>query len=159
MLAGSVLSASETRSQSRQIVDAIADQSGIGRDFLVVCPDQLGPAISRELKTRPSGALPLTAVSYPDGGGLGFVDWVDYQQRNDEADPTAFAVGILARAAQTPGSNIYLVWNGEYRTFDGDCEAIAAVLGSASDGSELVQSDSTVFEHASLIRYRPRVIE
>jgi hypothetical protein len=165
MLAGSLLSASETRSQSRHIVEALAaDQSATGRgaiwrDFLVVCPDQLGPGISRELKTRPSGTLALTAVSYPDGGDLGFVDWVDYQQRNDEADPTTFAVEILARAAQTPGSNIYLVWNGEYRTFDGDCEAIAAVLGSASEGSELVQSDSTVFEHASLIRYRPRVIE
>lgn len=160
MLGGSVLSARETRSQSRQIVEALAaDQSATGRDLLVVCPDQLGPAISRELEIRPSGSLGLTAVSYPDGGDLGFVDWVDYQQRNDAVDPTAFAVDVLARAAQTPGSNIYLVWNGEYRTFDGDCEAITAVLGSASDGSELVQSDSTIFEHASLIRYRPRVLE
>jgi len=159
MLGGSVLSARETRSQSRQIVDALAADQRIGRDFLVVCPDQLGPAISRELKIRPSGALGLTAVSYPDGRDLGFVDWVDYQQRNDAADPTAFAVEILARAAQFPGSNIYLVWNGEYRTFDGDCEAITAVLGSASDGTELVQSDSTIFEHASLIRYRPRYLE
>ena len=160
MLGGSVLSARETRSQSRQIVEALAaDQSATGRDLLVVCPDQLGPAIGRELEIRPSGSLGLTAVSYPDGGELGFVDWVDYQQRNDAVDPTAFAVDVLARAAQTPGSNIYLVWNGEYRTFDGDCEAIAAFLGSAADGLEIIESDSSVFEHASLIRYRPRVLE
>lgn len=159
MLGGSVLSSRETRSQSRQIVDAIAAEAGPFRDILVVCPDQLGPAISRELESRPSGPLNLTPISYPDRGDLRFVDWVDYQQRNDAADPSAFASEVLALAAQAPGSNIFLVWNGAYRTFDGDCEAITSVLGSASEGIELVQSDSSAFERASLIKYRPRVLE
>lgn len=159
MLGGSVMSAREIRSQSRQIVDAIAAETGPSGDILVVCPDQLGPAISRELELRPSGSLGLTAISYPDRGDLRFVDWVDYQQRNDAADPSAFAAEVLASAAQVPGRNIFLVWNGAYRTFDGDCEAITAVLGAASDGIELVKSDSGVFEHASLIKYRPRVLE
>ena len=156
MLAGSVLSASETRSQSRMIVDAIAAEAGPAGDLLVVCPDQLGPAIARELDRRGSGPLSVEEISYPDGGDLRFVDWVDYQKRNDAADPRQFATEVLARAAQVPGRNIFLVWNGAYRTFEGDCEAITAVLGSGADGIELVQSDSTIFEHASLIEYRPR---
>ena len=159
MLGGSIMSARETRSQSRQIVDAIAAEAGPSGDILLVCPDQLGPAINRELELRSSGPLPLTAISYPDRGDLRFVDWVDYQQRNDAADPSAFAVEVLALAAQVPGRNIFLVWNGGYRTFDGDCEAITSVLGSASDGIEVVESDSAAFERASLIKYRPRVLE
>ena len=159
MLGGSVMSARETRSQSRQIVDAIAAEAGPFRDILVVCPDQLGPAISRELELRPSGPLNLTPISYPDRGDLRFVDWVDYQQRNDAADPSTFASEVLALAAQVPGRNIFLVWNGAYRTFDGDCEELASVFGSAFNGVEVVESDSTFFEHASLIKYRPRELE
>lgn len=166
MLGGSVLSARETRSQSREIVDAIAAdlgstgaRTGASGALLIVCPDQLGPAISRELGLRPSGSLPLEASRYPDGGDSSFVDWVDYQQRNDAVDPTVFATEVLARAGQGGGRDVYLVWNGEYRTFEGDCEQVAAVLGASADGIELVQTDSTVFEHASLIRYRLRVLE
>ena len=161
MLGGSVMSARETRSQSRQIVDAIAAEVGPSGDILVVCPDQLGPAINRELElhSSSSGSLGLTAISYPDRGDLRFVDWVDYQQRNDAADPTTFASEVLALAAQVPGRNIFLVWNGAYRTFDGDCEELASVFGSAFNGVEVLESDSTFFEHASLIKYRPRELE
>ena len=164
MLGGSVLSARETRSQSRQIVEAItADQGsaveraagGGAGDILVVCPDQLGPSISRELDRRGSGPA-IDAFSYPARGDIHFVDWVDYQQRNDAADPAAFATEVAKMAAAGQGRTVYFVWNGEYRTFDGDCEAIASVLGSTMDGTELVQSSSSAFEHASLIRYRPR---
>ena len=157
MLGGSVLSATETRSQSREIVDAIADNLGsLTGDLLVVCPDQLGPSISRELDLRPSGGLGLTSLSYPASGDLHFVDWVDYKQRNDAADPKAFAADVLALADSTGSGSVFFVWNGAYRTFDGDCEEIAGVLGSAMNGSELVESSSSAFEHASLIQYRRR---
>ncbi len=156
MLGGSALSARETRSQSRQIVDAIAAETIQTGNVLVVCPDQLGPGISRELDLRSSGPLGLTAFSYPGRDDLHFVDWVDYKQRNDAADPTAFARDVLTLAASSPGRQVFFVWNGEYRTFDGDCEAIAGVLGSAMSGVELVESSSSAFEHASLIKYQAR---
>jgi len=156
MLVGSVLSTRETRSQAREIADAIGDSVGQSGDILVVCPDQLGPSISRELDLRRSGPLGLTSLSYPDGGDIHFVDWVDYEQRNDAADPTAFAKDLVARAAASPGRSVFFVWNGGYRTFDGDCEAIAAVLGSEMSGVEILESDSSAFERASLIRYRSR---
>jgi hypothetical protein len=156
MLGGSVLSSQDTRSQAREIVDAIGNSVGQTGDILVVCPDQLGPSISRELDLRSSGSLGLTSLSYPDGGGIHFVDWVDYEQRNDAADPTAFAKDLVSRAAASPGRSVFFVWNGGYRTFDGDCEAIAAVLGSEMSGVEILESDSSAFEHASLIQYRSR---
>lgn len=155
LLGGSALSAHETRSQSRQIVDAVGSASAPG-DLLVVCPDQLGPAISRELDLRASGDLGITALSYPTSGDPHFVDWVDYSERNDAADPKAFAQQILDRSRQGGPHSIFFVLNGEYRTFDGDCEAVAAVLGSTMNGTELVSASSSIFEHATLIEYRPR---
>jgi len=146
MLAGSVLSARESRSQSGQIAAAI-DAGAAPGDVVVYCPDQLGPSTSRELVSAG-----LRQFSYPSGGPE-FVDWVDYAERNDAADPRAFALGMLSEAS---GHALYLVWNGEYRTFDGDCETIAAVLGGARAGDVLVEGDgSTHFEHATLIRYAP----
>ena len=154
MLGGSVLSAHETRSQSRSIVDAVAAESSPG-DLLVVCPDQLGPAISRELDLRSSGSIGVDAFTYPDRGDPHFVDWVDYKQRNDAADPQAFASDVIARAA-AGHHEVFFVWNGEYRTLDGQCEAVAAVLGSNMNGIEILPTESGAFEHASLILYRPR---
>ena len=156
MLGGSVLSSQDTRSQAREIVDAIGNSVGQTGDILVVCPDQLGPSISRELDLRSSGSLGLTSLSYPERGDIHFVDWVDYEQRNDTADPTAFAKDVASRAGASSGRSVFFVWNGGYRTFDGDCEAIAAVLGSEMSGVEILESDSSAFEHASLIQYRSR---
>ena len=156
MLGGSVLSARDTRSQAREIVDAIGNSIGQAGDILVVCPDQLGPSISRELDLRSSGSLGLTSFSYPDRGDIHFVDWVDYKQRNDAADPVAFAKDVVASAGASPGRSVFFVWNGEYRTYDGDCEAVAAVLGAELRGVEILETDSSAFEHASLIQYQSR---
>lgn len=150
MLAGGVLSARESRSQSGQIAAAIRD-TGVPGDVVIYCPDQLGPSVSREL-----GKSAFVQRSYPEGDPR-FVDWVDYRARNDAADPRSFAQAVLAEADATGASAIYLVWNGEYRTFDGDCEAIAGVLGASRAGSVVVEGDgATHFENATLIRYRAR---
>jgi uncharacterized membrane protein len=147
MLTGSVLSAHEARSQSAVLADAI-DASAHAGDIVVYCPDQLGPSTSREI--RNTG---LQQFSYPTGGPE-FVDWVDYRVRNESADPGAFATELLSHA--TPAQTIYLVWNGEYRTFEGDCESMAAVFGAARAGSVLVEGNGAkYFEHATLIRYAP----
>ncbi len=147
MLAGSVLSAHETRSQSA-VVAASIDESAHSGDVVLYCPDQLGPSTNREIHSAD-----LKQFSYPDGGPE-FVDWVDYRARNDAANPRTFALDLLSHTSETQA--IYFVWNGEYRTFDGDCEAIAAVFGAARPGEVLVEGDgATYFEHATLIRYAP----
>ncbi len=146
MLAGSVLSARESRSQSGEIGAAV-DAAAAPGDLVLYCPDQLGPSTTREIHSAG-----LRQISYPSGGPE-FVDWVDYADRNDAADPRAFALDALAMASDKA---IFLVWNGEYRTFDGDCETIAGVLGAARPGEVLVEGDgATHFEHATLIRYAP----
>ena len=144
MLAGSVLSARESRSQSGQVAAAI-DSTAAAGDLVVYCPDQLGPSTGREI-----GRTDLQQFSYPTGDPE-FVDWVDYARRNDASDPRSFALDMLSRAR---GHAIYFVWNGEYRTFEGDCEEIAAVFGGARPGEVMVEGDgATHFEKATLIRY------
>ena len=80
------------------------------------------PACSTRIDSR------LAVVPYPAGGDAHVVDWRDYAKRNAKADPTAFAKKILARA---DGAPIWVVWNGTYRTFTGQCETLVTTIGAA----------------------------
>ncbi len=115
-------------------------------DVVVVCPDQLGPSLARVLDQRHSH---LAVVPYPAGGDAHVVDWRDYAKRNAKADPTAFAKKILARA---DGAPIWVVWNGTYRTFAGQCETLLATLSQAR-GEQVGVDFGGAFEFATLVRY------
>lgn len=129
------------RTQSAVIASATADVARPG-DLVVYCPDQLGPAGSREM---PGG---LDQVVYPTFGPPDRVDWVGYAERNESADPDAFATQALARAGDHA---IFVVWNGGYRTFEGQCEALVDALTLARPpGDLLVSQDGGYFENASL---------
>ena len=93
----------------------------------------------------------LFYVSYPSLGDPRFVDWVDYKDRNDAADPAE----IGARIQVLAGSHaIFLVENGAYRTFENDCEALMASLAVGRTGEQLDADDGEhYFEHASLWRF------
>ena len=79
------------RTQARQVADAI--EADLGPDDLVICcPDQLGPALIRELPPD------TDVVAYPDFSRPLRIDWVDYTDRLDAADPTAFGKDALERA-------------------------------------------------------------
>ena len=43
-----------------------------------------------------------------------------------------------------------MVWNTEYKTFEGDCEALLGAIGAARPGQELVAADSRFFENESV---------
>ncbi len=134
----------DNRSQMGQIgakVTAVA-QAG---DVVVFCPDQLGPAGRREM---PDG---LVYLSYPALTDPSFVDWVDYKDRNDAADPAA----VGAEIQRIAGSHaIFLVANGAYRTFENDCESLMAALAVGRTGEQLDADDGAhFFEHASLWRF------
>jgi uncharacterized membrane protein len=145
-LGGITVNVVEARTQARDIADAIEDGAVAG-DLVAYCPDQLGPAVDRELDA------PVEQVTYPALDGPELVDWVDYVDRIDAADPEAFAEEVHRRARGT----VWLVLNGSYRTHDGVCEAVAnALIGlRRGSGPAVVRADADFFENASLLRFAP----
>ena len=90
-LVGGLRNATEQRTQAGQVAAVLTAEAQPG-DLVVYCPDQLGPSVHR---LAPGG---LDEVTYPDLTSPAFVDWVDYQERLDAADPAAFADAVVARA-------------------------------------------------------------
>jgi hypothetical protein len=89
----------------------------------VFCPDQLGPAVHR---LAPHAGR---QVVYPTFGSPAMVDWVDYEARNEAADPQAFAKEVLRRAGSTGA--IWLVYADGYPTFGDDCSRLLVAFGAA----------------------------
>lgn len=142
----------DDRTQAGELAAAVA--AGAGPDDVVVtCPDQLGPAVRRALDGVGLGSTRVLA--YPALGDGRFVDWYDYAERNDAADPAAVAAEIVAQVP--PTARIWAITNGSYRTFEGDCEALVASIGAVRPVSQQVVSDrsSEVFEPAGLIVFEP----
>ena len=137
----------DNRSQMGQIGAKVTQQAKSG-DVVVFCPDQLGPAGTRAM---PGDASGIVYLSYPSLGDPRFVDWVDYKQRNDAADPAAIGAEIQRRAGDHA---IFLVENGAYRTFENDCESLMAALAVGRTGEQLDADDGEhFFEHAALWRF------
>jgi mannosyltransferase len=132
-LLGAYWNVTHLRSQGRMAAHAI-DAAAAPGDVVVFCPDQLGPAFSRSLRTD------LDRVVYPTLAPPERVDWVDYGARNAAADPAAVAAEVTARAA---GRQIFVVWQPAYRTLEGQCEALIGALSAARPGSTtLVVADA-----------------
>ena len=106
-----------TRTQAGLSAAAITDQLQPG-DLVVYCPDQLGPAVSRRL---PAGT---DQVTYPLLTDPALIDWVDYEQRNDAANPVTIARAVDQRAEGA----VFVVWSPGYRTFGRQCEALNETL-------------------------------
>ncbi len=143
------------RSQMGEVAAAIATDARPG-DVVVYCPDQLGPAGDRALREAygPSTDVPLLQVTVPTLEGPKFVDWVDYEERNEAVDPGAVGTAIVDLVP--PDGQIYLVWNSGYRTYEGICEGVLDTLAlEYPDVTELVVLDpGDYFEAAALFRLR-----
>ncbi len=138
---GAVFNVGYQRTQAEEWAAAIEAVVEPG-DLVVYCPDQLGPTGSRALPTD------VEQVVYPTFGAPERVDWVDYEARNAEADPEAFAAEALARAGD---GAVFVVWNASYRTFEDQCERLVAAVAEARPTSELVPSGAgTYFEHGTV---------
>src|SRR3546814_5785667 len=85
---------------------AIAAEAGPD-DVVAICPDQLGPATLRSLPETVD-AVGLPALDRPDR-----IDWRDYADRNEAADPAVAVEALLERAE---GGSVWLVINTHYRT-------------------------------------------
>ena len=136
---GALWNVADTRTQAGEVGEAV-DANAQPGDLVVFCPDQLGPAGSRAITAD------VEEVAYPTLGDPHFVDWVDYKERNDEADPAVVAQQVLDRAGADRG--VFVVWSGTYKTFEGDCEALVNAIGAARPGQELVAENPDFFEKA-----------
>ena len=147
-LLGAYWNVTYPRTQGRIAADAINAAASPG-DLVVFCPDQLGPAYSRSLRSD------VERLAYPTLGSPDRVDWVDYAARNRAADPAAIATRVLDQASS---HRVFLVWQADYRTFEGQCEALFNALGAARPGSvTLVASGGkSYFEPASVTMFPPR---
>jgi hypothetical protein len=146
-LVGGVRQAGEDRTQGGAVSSAINARARPG-DVVAFCPDQLGPSGERDLRRG------LDVGSFPGFRRADLVDWVDYEERNQAADPDAFARDVLARAG--PDHAVFYAYAPGYRTFGDKCERIAAVLASArADARTLVPIDDEIFEPETLVRFGP----
>jgi hypothetical protein len=145
-LVGVALEISMPRSISGVAADVIEAEAP---DALVVtCPDQLSVALSRELDDGQQ------VVSFPDpGSDPRFIDWVDYEARVDDADPTAVAAEVWRLADGRP------VVLGSADTYATHVTACPAFLRALSNGHEqrdlLVSTGKDAFEHMSLVLLVP----
>lgn len=136
----------DQRTRADDIAATILAHTTSGADVVVVCPDQLGPSLARAFDEEQSS---LEVIPYPLADDAHTVDWRDYEERNDNADPDAFARMILAEA---DGAPIWLLWNGSYRTFEGDCEELQGALAEAR-GDQPSVAFTGAFEFGNLVRF------
>lgn len=136
------------RTEADDLAGAITAAAGPG-DVVVACPDQLGVSLHRALAGRDAG---VPVLPYPDvDGDPRFIEWRDYEARNDAVDIPAVAAAVDARAAGA----VWVVYNPTYRTFTGDCEAFVAALSALRGGAQAVGEvqPERAYEHGDLLRF------
>jgi uncharacterized membrane protein len=145
-LAGLGHNVRDQRTRADDIAHRIVREAAPG-DLVVVCPDQLGPSLTRVLDQEHSE---LPVLRYPDLGDGHVVDWRDYEERMDAADPAAVARAIDRRAAN---HNVFVVWQGGYRTLVGQCEALIVHLSQLRGDPVEVKEYQGAFETANFERF------
>jgi mannosyltransferase len=118
-LASGIPAAGVPRASADGVDEAFRAAGGAPGDLLAYCPDQLGPPVWRLLDRG------VEQVVYPTFGDPRRVDWVDYEARQDAADPMAFARRLSGMAGDRP---LHVLAATEYRTFEGQCEQLLTTL-------------------------------
>lgn len=144
---GVVSNITRPRTQSGISAAAIV-RAGRPGDVVALCPDQLGPSMTRAL---PDG---FVVGSFPTFSDPRTVDWVDYAARTHAATPEQFAVKVLDKAG--PKHRIFLVWMGTYVTHTGLCEQVVnAIQQHRPDAKSIVTADATYFEAENVMEFGP----
>ncbi len=150
-LAASIPNAFLTRTQAAQVATVVLARAHRG-DVVAYCPDQLGPAVSRELGGR------FDEVAFPRDNAPEIVNWVDYAATVEHASASAFARLVESRAGQK--NAIWYVFAPGYLNFGNDCQAIANDLSTKRPQQPVVAEQGSdtpfeIFEGESLYRYPP----
>jgi hypothetical protein len=138
--AGGIRNLETNRTQAGEVAAVLRAEARPG-DVVVYCPDQLGPAVHR---LTPAG---LEELTYPAFLSPAFVDWVDYKKKLGQADPTAFAKSVLAKA---DGHTLWLVTSPGYATHPVACQVLAAQFATGRAREIRVSPDERIFEHPGL---------
>jgi mannosyltransferase len=152
-LIGSFQNINTQRTQAPKVAAVINAQAKPG-DIIALCPDQLGPAVYREIHDPGQ----YTMVTFPRGTGPQFVNWVNYAKVVHATSAAAFATKLVAEAGST--HRIWLVWQPGYQTFGAKCQVMAATLLSpqltAGAHTWVTNSASKYYEPMNLTEYAPR---
>jgi hypothetical protein len=126
--AGLVSSAQNVTTQRTQAnaVAATIDAQAKPGDVIAFCPDQLGPAVSRQIE-HPAQ---YTMLTFPRETGPAIVNWVDYAQTVRAASPAHFADVVAGRAGTA--HHIWMVWQTQYQSYGVKCEQIVSLLATAA---------------------------
>ena len=108
------------RSQAGQVAAVLTTQAKPG-DFLLFCPDQLGPAVLREVPPS-TGLRPL---AYPRIDDPHFINWVDYLAAIKSMSPSRFVKTIARRVH---GHSVWLVWSTGYGPYQSTCSFVASTF-------------------------------
>ena len=151
-LVSSAQNVTTQRTQAGQVAAAINAEAKPG-DIIAFCPDQLGPAVYRQIEDPSQYDM----ITFPRRTAPQIVDWVDYAKTVGAADPNAFADAVFQRAGTD--RHIWLVWYPMYQTYQTKCETIASDLLAAATkagggGRNVVTGhDALFYEPMSLTEY------
>jgi 4-amino-4-deoxy-L-arabinose transferase-like glycosyltransferase len=140
------------RTQANQVAAVLNAQAKPG-DVIAFCPDQLGPDTYRQLDDPGR----FTLLTFPRGTGPDLINWVDYANAVNAADPAAFSSKLLQQAGA--GHHVWFVWQSMYQAYGIKCETIASeLLASATSagggGRNVVSSDrNQYYEPMNLTEY------
>jgi len=147
------------RTQAPQVA-AVLSAHALPGSIVAFCPDQLGPAVYRLVESgqtnRSGSSGHYEMITYPRGIGPAFVDWVDYDEVAESANPAAFARKLEKMAGAD--HDIWLVSAPGYIGFGGSCETIAGDLASAPGygAHQWVYNDPTnYYEPMGLTQFAP----
>jgi mannosyltransferase len=138
------------RTQAVDVAQALRDQAKPG-DVVLYCPDQLGPAVMREIQAgRVVDGLKNYAI--PTFTNPERVNWIDYKDRNLAAERNIPA--LMNRALAAAGKHtIWLVYSNEYLTYQLMCPELRLALTGPRQFSVVVGTNLDSYEHEELDRY------
>jgi mannosyltransferase len=119
------------RTQGVEIARALAAYGRPG-DVVLYCPDQLGPAVMREINAG-RGGVGLKNYAIPTFTSPDRVNWVDYKDRNLAASQNV--PSLVSRALTAAGAHtIWLVYSSEYLTYQSLCPDLRLALTRSAPG-------------------------
>ena len=127
-----VPAAAVPRTSAGSIVAALQAAAAPGA-VVAYCPDQLAPAVQRLLPAS------YEQVVYPTLGPPQRIDWVDYEARQDAADPVSVAGRLDALAG---GRQLLVLTASRYRTFGTQCETLLSELAERRGSPELLRGNA-----------------
>lgn len=141
-----------TRSRTQAVEAArVIEHHGTPGDIVAVCPDQLGPSLTRVLQPG------FEVGTYPSFGDPRIVDWTDYVAHTDSVPPEAVAKDLLRRAGDD--KRIFVVWSSSYITHDTLCtDLVTSLTFERPNNRQVLEADPSFYESENVTGFWPGAI-